>query len=142
MGYAILARNRCPGFVIYKSSCIICPPGTYSFNNNICLTCKKGYFNPLPGASSIMQCYPCPEGSFNDKKGCKECKVCTVGYFCYAGRINPEALKINTQIIKQSLTNINAEKTHQYSDYNVIYIGLSITIILFLAFLLMGKQKL
>ncbi|OMJ67662.1 hypothetical protein SteCoe_35105 [Stentor coeruleus] len=129
-----------PGFVLYKSSCVICPPGTYSYNN-ICLPCKKGYYNPLPGASSIMQCYPCPEASFNNKEGCRKCKVCPIGYLCYAGSIIPESQNRNSQIIKQSLSSIKVENKLQYSDYNEIFIGFCIVTIFFLGFFINDKTK-
>lgn len=39
-----------------------------------------------------MQCYPCPEGSFNDKEGSSLCKICPVGHFCYARSTTPEII--------------------------------------------------
>ncbi|OMJ65474.1 hypothetical protein SteCoe_38148 [Stentor coeruleus] len=128
-----------PGFFLFKSNCILCPPGTYSYNNQ-CIPCKKGYFNPLPGASSIVQCYPCPEGLFNDKEGSSICKICPIGYHCYAGSTIPKLEKESNQI-SYSLSK-PIVKEYDISIYtNAFSFYLCSIILLFLAFCINDKLK-
>lgn len=120
-----------PGFVLKESMCVICPPGTYLYNNT-CIPCNKGYFNPLQGASSIFQCYPCPEGSYNDKQGSSLCKICPIGYVCYAGSTAPELLKAKSEILMSEVSSDKAKEHGREVEYFMIFIGFSISFILFI----------
>ncbi|OMJ69087.1 hypothetical protein SteCoe_33288 [Stentor coeruleus] len=86
-----LKINCSEGFYFDKTSCKICPPGTYSNSSSPfeCLKCPKGCYNPYKGATSIRQCYPCEEGTFNDKYGAKACKICPEGFQCSTGSQKP-----------------------------------------------------
>ncbi|OMJ74748.1 hypothetical protein SteCoe_26260 [Stentor coeruleus] len=129
-----------PGFVIYKSDCFLCPPGTYS-DKNLCFPCKKGYFNPLPGASSIKQCYPCPEGSFNDRHGSSKCKICPIGYKCYAGSIIPESIQQKIDFFKDSLSYPIEQESQQNIDFYLISLGISMITIFIFGFFISEKLK-
>ncbi|OMJ74749.1 hypothetical protein SteCoe_26261 [Stentor coeruleus] len=130
-----------PGFVLHKSNCFLCPSGTYS-DNNICFPCKKGFFNPFPGASSIRQCYPCPEGSFNDKEGSSKCKICPVGYSCYAGSTAPKTLNKKTISLQYSTTYLSLPtQKENYISKNLFYFVFCVLLIAFLGYFANDKVK-
>ncbi|OMJ70794.1 hypothetical protein SteCoe_31166 [Stentor coeruleus] len=129
-----------PGFILHKSNCILCPPGTYSSNNQ-CLQCKKGYFNPLPGASSIMQCYPCPEGSFNNKEGSSLCKICPIGYICYAGCFDPKLLQKKLGQIMEIPSQSILKDNNKNIRNNIFLLAYIIPIIVSIVFFTKDKLK-
>lgn len=79
------------GFYLRNSKCEECPPGNYSSGsgNTKCQPCEKGFYSFSEAVSSIRQCYPCPEGKFNDKEGGKMCYDCPPGSFCPTGSKTP-----------------------------------------------------
>ncbi|CAG9330438.1 unnamed protein product [Blepharisma stoltei] len=76
----------------YKSgkTCYLCPPGTYQpIYGGTCQSCKRGTYYQYYGATSASQCYPCSEGTFNNKTGASYCLVCPYGSSCPAGSTAP-----------------------------------------------------
>ena len=54
-----------------------------------CYACPRGYYQPLSGAQSALQCLPCPFGSYSNTTGASACSTCPVGLFCDVGASTP-----------------------------------------------------
>lgn len=72
--------------------CKPCSKGTY-YGTNKCEKCPIGRYNDLLAADSLEQCLPCPESTFNNRKGASYCLECTYSEICPIGSSSP--LKIS-----------------------------------------------
>ena len=72
-----------PGTVIATRLCLegyYCPSGTVNPTSTASLLCPMG--NRCPEGSWAPE--PCPQGSYQDEEGKKDCKVCPAGSYCGA----------------------------------------------------------
>ena len=79
---------RCsPGTIQTGTWCEIASSGyvAQGFGNTQATACPPGTINSVHGASSMRQCYPCPQGYFTSFPGSSGCLDCPVGSYCSTG---------------------------------------------------------
>lgn len=67
--------------------CITCKAGFYSdtYYNKNCSACPRGTYNSNDGATSENQCYPCSYGTYSNVTNATYCLQCPVGKICPIG---------------------------------------------------------
>ncbi|CAG9313184.1 unnamed protein product [Blepharisma stoltei] len=80
-----------PGTYIQNNACVPCPAGTFnpSYGATTCFSCPSGTFNPTKGANTAYQCYPCDSSSYNSFEGSATCRACPVNKYCPVGSSSP-----------------------------------------------------
>ncbi len=83
-----------------SSSCMICPPGSYSPNTTFCIFCLAGTYSPSPNSTFCLEADPgfhvptsnssdellCPPGTYTNISGSINCSLCPNGYTSFTNR--------------------------------------------------------
>ena len=73
-----------------NKQCQLCLPGQYSGLDDLyCISCPKGTYSSVYGASNLNECIPCPQGTYGDIKGLSSCLPCSGDEICFIGTVTP-----------------------------------------------------
>jgi hypothetical protein len=117
--------------------CEICSAGSFlSIENKQegCTLCPPGTFNPNIAAGSFKQCYPCPEGSFNNLSGQSYCFDCPALTDCPSGSLEPSLLVQKVQVDRINPRLYSSQSVEKKLLIVQLLISLSIALISFIIY--------
>lgn len=117
-----------PGFVYDNATgtCKPCSPGTYSAyaagsNNQSCVRCPGGYTGAISGASSPLQCSPCP--AFTHYKELLGCVPCSGSELCPIATIEPDTHVQNaTSVISRQPKILLSREEEMWTAQKTVYL--------------------